>query len=1101
MASIYSWESFIRIHGGEPGARDVFEKAMDELLRAENPGEEVHIVKASQGDGGIDVYVHHEDGIDIYQCKFFMGSLNPSRWSQIKNSFSKAMEPKGVKVLRWVLCMPREMQKEDIAEWDEFKKDRKSKDVEIQFVDGNQIIYRMRACDRDKGTDLIEWYFGESKREHKDIKKLLFPEISTSSTEEKIKGLPSIRACARPTCEPYIESRQRKADLDNIGDMLLNSKQAIWLYGEGGIGKTELILRYAEKNPENIYIFTKFKGSINQTVSRNLFFLPGYEMQGVELQDIVRYERNLAILSQYSNALRSEGHCLVFVIDNYDPDGYEKTFREMTELNIDTGFSGEESDKQSIQKLISLGVRVILTTRTIPDNADAYKTYEVKPMEEKGLLDVLIGHFKKIRPFVDAEQYTYENHPENSIIGKLLRLIRAAESNTAFITIMALALQNSKLGAVEALDSMSDTMNSDEEYYVGYAGKTARMQDHFEKVLGFMGLNYQDKQVLGTLAMLPPDGIDYELYQTLTTSGAVQLDQMRQKIVDRFINNCILMVGNRVEEENQDTEELQSFKHVKTVYMHPLVARHARNTLAKKDSKIFFNSICMNWTIKLRSYIDDWKLEKLGIHDKEYRHIPQIANACSYAESFLQEFGEHEEVFAERRSLLLKASDLCEKRGYIKDAVEYLERAVNVEGAYQEDFGKLLPRINSAAVLYYEGGKYKEAERLLITYLQILDDRNNITVEPDLENAGYDLDDLLELDDASKYGAAFNNLAVVCNVQGNYEKALEYYDNALEVRERILGSDHPSTATTYNNMAGVYKAQGEYEKALEYYGKVLEVRERVLGRGHPDTATTYNNMAGVYEDQGDYEKALEYYGKALEIVERILGSDHPSTATTYNNMAGVYQAQGDYEKALEYYGKDLEISEKVLGSDHPNTAATYNNMAGVYQDQGDYKKALEYYDKALKVRERVLGSDHPSTATTYNNMAGVYQDQGDYEKALEYYEKDLEISEKVLGSDHPSTATTYNNMAGVYKAKGDYEKALKFYEKAFTVFMAKLGVNHPYTQSTQLAVKIMKLCLRTGLNEDQLIEMIRNTPPEVLQERIQLFSNGIDHAGEDHSVS
>ena len=59
MASIYSWESFIRIHGGDPGARDVFEKVMDALLRAENPDEEVHIVKASRGDGGIDVYVYH----------------------------------------------------------------------------------------------------------------------------------------------------------------------------------------------------------------------------------------------------------------------------------------------------------------------------------------------------------------------------------------------------------------------------------------------------------------------------------------------------------------------------------------------------------------------------------------------------------------------------------------------------------------------------------------------------------------------------------------------------------------------------------------------------------------------------------------------------------------------------------------------------------------------------------------------------------------------------------------------------------------------------------------------------------------------------------
>ena len=239
-----------------------------------------------------------------------------------------------------------------------------------------------------------------------------------------------------------------------------------------------------------------------------------------------------------------------------------------------------------------------------------------------------------------------------------------------------------------------------------------------------------------------------------------------------------------------------------------------------------------------------------------------------------------------------------------------------------------------------------------------------------------------------------------------------------------------------------------------------------------------NNMAGVYKAQGDYEKALEYYDKALKVKERTLGNDHPSTATTYDNMAGVYQEQGDYEKALKYYGKALEIVERTLGNDHPSTATTYNNMALVYQYQGEYEKALEYYGKALEIVERTLGNDHPYTATTYNNMAGVYQAQGDYEKALEYYEKDLEISERTLGSDHPSTATTYNNMAGVYKEQGEYEKALEYYEKALTVFMAKLGANHPYTQNTQESVAIMRLCLMTGLNEDQLIEMLQNIPPE-----------------------
>ena len=197
-----------------------------------------------------------------------------------------------------------------------------------------------------------------------------------------------------------------------------------------------------------------------------------------------------------------------------------------------------------------------------------------------------------------------------------------------------------------------------------------------------------------------------------------------------------------------------------------------------------------------------------------------------------------------------------------------------------------------------------------------------------------------------------------------------------KVRERLVlaedvarffdegGREDADAGALFNNMAGVYEDQGDYGKALEYYGKDLAISERVLGTDHPSTATTYNNMAGVYYAQGDYGKALEYCGKALAIRERMLGEDHPDTATAYNNMAMVYDAQGDYEKALEYYGKDLAISERVLGTDHPDTATTYNNMAGVYRAQGDYDKALGYYKKANAVFQSVFGENHQYTQAT-----------------------------------------------------------------------------------------------------------------------------------------
>ena len=305
-----------------------------------------------------------------------------------------------------------------------------------------------------------------------------------------------------------------------------------------------------------------------------------------------------------------------------------------------------------------------------------------------------------------------------------------------------------------------------------------------------------------------------------------------------------------------------------------------------------------------------------------------------------------------------------------------------------------------------------------------------------------------------KTSVLYNNMAGVYKAQGKYEKALEYYGKALVISERVLGTEHPDTAATYNNMALVFRAQGEYEKALEYYGKALTIRERVLGTEHPDTAATYNNMAGVFYDQGDYEKA----------------------AATYNNMAGVYRSQGEYEKALEYYGKALATRERVLGPEHPDTATTYNNMALVYRAQGEYKKALEYYGKALVISERVLGTEHPSTAAMYNNMAVVYRAQGEYEKALDYYGKALAISKRVLGPEHPDTATTYNNIAGVFRTQGEYEKAMEYYERALIVRKMKLGEAHPYTQDTRLAVQIMKLLLKLGIDEEQLMEHIKRNP-------------------------
>jgi len=78
-----------------------------------------------------------------------------------------------------------------------------------------------------------------------------------------------------------------------------------------------------------------------------------------------------------------------------------------------------------------------------------------------------------------------------------------------------------------------------------------------------------------------------------------------------------------------------------------------------------------------------------------------------------------------------------------------------------------------------------------------------------------------------------------------------------------LGEKNIDVAWSYNNIGIVYSDKSEYEKALEYYQKALEIQKELLGEKHTNVADFYKNIGLVYADKFEYDKALEYYQKAL----------------------------------------------------------------------------------------------------------------------------------------------------------------------------------------------------------------------------------------------
>ncbi len=270
-------------------------------------------------------------------------------------------------------------------------------------------------------------------------------------------------------------------------------------------------------------------------------------------------------------------------------------------------------------------------------------------------------------------------------------------------------------------------------------------------------------------------------------------------------------------------------------------------------------------------------------------------------------------------------------------------------------------------------------------------------------------------------GVVANNMAIIYDHLGKYDKAMELHEKALAIRREL--KDRAGESKTLSNMGIVYKAWGEYDKAMELYEESLALCRELKDRA--GEGQTLNNMAVVYQAWGKYDKAMKLYEKSLAICREL--KHRAAEGDRLGNMAIVYEARGKYDKAMELYEQSLTIQREIR--DKAGESKTLNNMAAVYKAWGKYDKAMELCEKSLAIDIEL--KDRAGEGNILNNMALVYRAWGNYDKAMELYEKSLAIKREL--KDRAGEGNTLNNIAMIYKAWGKYDKATDLYEKSLAI--------------------------------------------------------------------
>jgi len=125
---------------------------------------------------------------------------------------------------------------------------------------------------------------------------------------------------------------------------------------------------------------------------------------------------------------------------------------------------------------------------------------------------------------------------------------------------------------------------------------------------------------------------------------------------------------------------------------------------------------------------------------------------------------------------------------------------------------------------------------------------------------------ILGFEDTVTGATGFLNAATVYKAFEQADKALPLYQKAKEVYERELNKEDSRLGGLYNNMALAYMDLGQFEEALNWYNQALEMN-RYVPLGELDSAITYLNLADLITVRDGIEESgllIEAYLKKAE---------------------------------------------------------------------------------------------------------------------------------------------------------------------------------------------------------------------------------------------
>jgi serine/threonine protein kinase/tetratricopeptide (TPR) repeat protein len=374
--------------------------------------------------------------------------------------------------------------------------------------------------------------------------------------------------------------------------------------------------------------------------------------------------------------------------------------------------------------------------------------------------------------------------------------------------------------------------------------------------------------------------------------------------------------------------------------------------------------------------------------------------ATQWLKDALERIGERPALRRERAKVLQGMARIGLWRGDYLQAISLGTEALDLWKALRGTREKLVALNVLSAAEYYRG-RYTRASQLLREALELAKGAHgawgallhDMNVEEDLEQALENAIADLKRGTVFRRGAgdafgivlSFSELGTYCDLRGDAEQNVRFYEASIQVYERMGSSQ--GLALSLNNLGVYHRLRGEAALAVAAFERALAIHEGTNDRH--GAAVTLQNLAMLGLTIGDVDSAEQQARRALAFAKEIgiaWLSGH-----AHRLLGRVAAARGDRETA----DSELARSEGVfrrLGNPR-SLGDVLLDRAEIALDNLDAPGALDRVERARKTGDEEKGEDFLARQRLVQGLAAL--SSGDAAKAIEHLDAAAGYAEKI----------------------------------------------------------------------------------------------------------